>query len=194
MKSYFSHYSAMALLVCAMGCSETDLSGGEGEPGQTPVKPPPPQSQPLLGGDMPEPMGPIGGAPMNGAMLDAQLLVLSASGKEADLATIRQALDYLGTPYTLWVASAQPGKLTAGALASGTHGYYQGVIVATANLAASSTRSSSALSAAEWTALYNYEAKFAVRQVNWYTYPTAKRATSGSQLGQREAVLDQYAL
>lgn len=169
-----SHYPAMALLVCAMGCGgEPALVGHEGESGQTPATPPPPQSQPLPGGDMP-PVGPITGMPMAGPTLDAKLLVLSAKGTEPDLAAIRQALDYLGTPYTLWVASMHPGELKASALADGTHGFYQGVIVTTANLAASSAASGSALTAAEWTALYSYEAAFGVRQVNWYSYPTEK--------------------
>ena len=171
MKPCVTKYSVMALLVFAVGCGE-EAPSAEGGLGQAPTKPPPPQSQPLPGGDMPDPNGPIGGTPMTGATLDAKLLVLSANGKEPDLAAIVQALEFLGTPYTVWVVSANPGKLTASALASGTHGYYQGVIAATANVSAGSGHSSSALSAAEWTALYNYEATFAVRQVNWYAYPT----------------------
>jgi len=174
MRVSISQCSAMALLVCAMGCGgEPPLVGHEGESGETPAAPPSPQSQPLPGGDMP-PVGPISGTPMPGPTLDAKLLVLSAKGTEADLAAIRQALDYLGTPYTLWVASEHPGKLTASALADGTHGFYQGVIATTASLASSSAASGSALTAAEWTALYTYEASFGVRQVNWYSYPTEK--------------------
>jgi hypothetical protein len=163
----------MALLVCAIGCGGEATVGVEGETGQTPPMPPPPQSQPLPGGD----------PPTIGPTLDAKLLVLSAQGTEADLAAIRQALDYLGTPYTLWIAAKRPGQLTASALADGKHGFYQGVILTTASLASSASSSTSALTAAEWTALYNYEASFAVRQVNWYSYPTAKLGFSSTPKG-----------
>lgn len=144
--------------------------------------PPPPQSPPLPGGD-PPPTGPITSPPPIGPTLDAKLLVLSAQGTEADLAAIRQALDYLSTPYTLWIAAKRPGQLTASALADGKHGFYLGVILTTASLAASASSSTSALTAAEWTALYNYEASFAVRQVNWYSYPTAKLGFSSTPKG-----------
>src|SRR5205807_4131933 len=38
--------------------------------------------------------------------LDGKLLVLSADGNEPSLTGIQQALDYLGTPYMLWIATA----------------------------------------------------------------------------------------
>ncbi len=171
MRLCLTTYSAMGILAFALGCGGDPSTGPQGEPGHTPLKPPSPQSQPLPGGDMPNP-GPIMGTPMTGQTLDAKLLVLSADGAEPALAAIRQVLDYLGTPYTVWVASRNPGTLTPSALASGTHGFYQGVVAATANLSTGATAGASALSAAEWNALYNYEASFAVRQVNWYSYPT----------------------
>src|SRR4051794_3827764 len=36
--------------------------------------------------------------------VDLKLLVIAADGNEADLPAIRQALDYLGEPYTVYVA------------------------------------------------------------------------------------------
>ncbi len=102
----------------------------------------------------------------------ARILVISADGSEAALPAIRQALDYLGTPYTVRIATTA-GPLTANQLSVDGRGNYQGVILTTASLAfydGSGWRS--ALSPDEWQVLWNYEATYAVRQVSWYTYPT----------------------
>src|SRR5260370_22932717 len=72
---------------------------------------------------------------ISGPPVDARLLVVSADGQEADLAAIVAALKYQGTPYTLWIATQRPGTLTAAALTSGPRGLYEGVILATSNLA-----------------------------------------------------------
>ncbi len=109
--------------------------------------------------------------------LDLKVLVLAADGNEADLPAIQQTLDYLGTPYTLYIASRTPGGLTASKLtdpANSAHAYYQGVILTNAILGYSPPGGGwqSALSAPEWTALWNYETIFHIRQINWYTYPT----------------------
>jgi len=45
---------------------------------------------------------------------DMRLLVISADGKEADLPAIRAALDYIGTPYEVYIATNNPGALTRG--------------------------------------------------------------------------------
>lgn len=106
--------------------------------------------------------------------LEARILVVSADGKETTLPAIRQALDYMGTPYRVHVVTSAPGALTASFLASGTQGNYQGVILATSSLGY--TRNGTwtlALSTAEWQALWDYEAAYGVRQVTWYTFPTA---------------------
>ncbi|MFM2151836.1 MAG: hypothetical protein RL199_271 [Pseudomonadota bacterium] len=114
-------------------------------------------------------------APVTGPELDGRLLVLSADGQEANLLALRQTLDYLGTPYTVWVASQRPAALTASVLATGRRGHFQGVIAATAALSATDGAGGwkSALSDAEWAALDAYEAAFRVRHVNAYAYPTA---------------------
>ena len=170
MRLCFTSYGALGTLIFVLGCGSDPSTVRPEGPDHTPSKPPPPQSQPLPGGEMPDP-GPITGMPMTGQTLDAKFLVLSADGTEADLATIRQALAYLGTPYTLWIANKSPGTLTPSVLASGKHGFFQGVITTTANLS-TGANGASALTAEEWKALYNYEASFGVRQVNWYSYPT----------------------
>lgn len=109
--------------------------------------------------------------------LDLKVLIIAADGNEADLPAIQQTLDYLGTPYTLYIASKTPGGLTASKLtdpANSAHAYYQGVILTNAFLGYSPPGGNwqSALSTPEWTALWNFETIFHIRQVNWYTYPT----------------------
>ena len=112
-------------------------------------------------------------AAVAGASTDLAVLVVSATTNDAALPAIRQALDFLGTPYTVHVASAQPGTLTADRLASGTRGFYSSVMLTDAALAYSpdGTTWTSALSPAEWTALNQYEVDFAVRRLNWSGYP-----------------------
>src|SRR5216117_2346857 len=50
--------------------------------------------------------------PVTSATLDAKILVISADGTEPVLGAIRQAADYEGVPYTLYVASQTPGGFT----------------------------------------------------------------------------------
>ena len=109
---------------------------------------------------------------------DLRLLVIAADGEDATLPAIRQVLDYLGTPYTVYVAGRTPGGLTPDKLASGCHAFYQGIILTTGNVAYSSgaqvgsDTASSALTDAEWQTLRDYEARFGVRRVAWYAYTT----------------------
>jgi hypothetical protein len=105
--------------------------------------------------------------------IDLRLLVLASDGNEADLPAIRQTLDYLGTPYTVYIASKTPGGLTAEKLNLGCHGYYQGVILTNGTLVYNAGQTwISALTQQEWTNLWRYETLMNVRQLSWYTYPT----------------------
>ena len=121
----------------------------------------------------------ISATPCQTPVLDLRLLVLSADGSEVTLPAIRQTLDFLGAPYTVWTARQQPGALTGDVLAGGAdgcHGFYEGVILTTGALSYSpdgGTTWASALSDAEWQTLTTYEANLKVRRVSWYTYPTA---------------------
>ncbi|HKO25661.1 MAG TPA: hypothetical protein VJY65_13100, partial [Chloroflexota bacterium] len=134
-----------------------------------------PRSQPLT---PPDQLTNFAGVPRGTARpskldpVDLRVLVISADGTEADLPAIKQALDYLGVPFTVYVASQTPGGLTPDKLSSGVHGYYEGVILTTGALASSGT-TQSALNSTEWQNLSNYEATFHIRQVTWYTFPTA---------------------
>jgi hypothetical protein len=103
-----------------------------------------------------------------GCGTDMRVLVISADGHEADLPGIQTTLDYLGTPYTVYVASASPGGLTADRLSNGCHANYQAVIVTTGNV---DNAWSGILNATELQALRNFEIQFKIRQVVWYTFP-----------------------
>lgn len=106
--------------------------------------------------------------------VDLKILVIAADGNEVDLPAIKQALDFEGTPYTIYVASQTPNGLTPDKLSNGCHGYYNGVILTDGTLAYyNGTTWASALSTQEWTNLWSYESIMGVREVSWYTYPTA---------------------
>ncbi len=102
---------------------------------------------------------------------DLRVLIIAAEEGDATLPAIRQVLDYLGTPYTVYVANQSPGGLTPDKLSSGCHAYYQGIILTTGQLSLSGS-TQSALTDAEWQTLRDYEASFRVRRVAWYAYPT----------------------
>src|SRR6266487_4488101 len=113
--------------------------------------------------------------PVTSATLDAKILIISADGTEPVLGAIRQAADYEGIPYTLYVASKTPGGFTPAMLSDGNaHAYYQGIVLTTGNLAFyNGTAWSSAFSTSEWQTLWDYQAKYRVRTVIAYAYPTA---------------------
>ena len=110
--------------------------------------------------------------------IDLRILVLDADGTDPALTAIGQVLDYLGTPYTVLSAAPVPSdpsidRLVA-ELASGCHGFYQGVILSTGELAYfDGSTWVSALTPTEWQTLWSYEASFGIRQLSWYTFPTA---------------------
>lgn len=105
--------------------------------------------------------------------VDLKVLVIASDGNEADLPAIKQALDYLGTPYTVYIAAQTPNGLTPDKLSNGCHGYYQGVILTNGVLAYyNGSAWVSALSQQEWTNLWSYQASMGVRELSWYTNPT----------------------
>lgn len=106
---------------------------------------------------------------MAGVEVDARVLLITANGSDTGYAAVVQALRHLGTPYDVFNATTE-AELTAGRLANGTHGRYQGIILDVGNL---STGNASAFSANEWTVLADYEAQFQVRRVALYSYPEA---------------------
>lgn len=104
--------------------------------------------------------------------IDMKLLVISADGNEPVFAGIKSILNQIGVPYDTLIAKEAP--LTPQTLSDGLGaGRYQGILLATGNLAyeASPGVYESALTAAQWQMLWQYEADFRVRQVTLYTYP-----------------------
>ena len=113
--------------------------------------------------------------PVTSATLDARILILSADGTEPVLGAIRQAADYIGIPYTLYVASRTPGGFTPSMLSDGDqHAFFQGIVLTTGSLAYfTGTSWTSAFSLAEWQTLWDYQAKYRVRTAIGYVLPTA---------------------
>ncbi len=127
-------------------------------------------------------------APASKQTLATKVLVVSNNGTEADLPAIAQAMDYMGAPYDLYIASTTSlyssatgtgfnlstngvkygpsvteDVLTAAGLSNGTQtqGNYDGVILASSNVYA----------LPEISALINYQHTFCTRTVVWYAYP-----------------------
>jgi hypothetical protein len=80
------------------------------------------------------------------------------------LGAIRQAAEYAGIPYTLYVASRSPGGFTPAMLSDGGHAFYQGIVLTTGTLAYfNGTAWTSAFTTSEWQTLWDYQAKYRVR-------------------------------
>ena len=101
---------------------------------------------------------------------DLKLLVISADGTESSLGAIQKTLDYLGTPYEVFVASTQP-ILTPAKLASGCRSFYQGIIYATAELLFTPEGGAltTAYEAGEQATLQAFAAQTRTREVVWFS-------------------------
>ena len=117
--------------------------------------------------------------------LELKVLLITADGTEAVLPAMKATLAYLGIPYDTFVAKDQ--LLTANVLCTSPPdgsgaGRYQAVMLATGSLGFLNTATGnfeSALSLEEWTRLWQYEAKYKVRQATMYTYPGSWPDTFG---------------
>jgi hypothetical protein len=104
--------------------------------------------------------------------IDMKLLVISAEGTEPVFAGITSILNQIGVPYDTLIA--RQTALTPQTLSDGLGaGRYQGILLTTGNLAYEAAPGvyESALTAAQWQTLWQYQADFRVRQVTLYTYP-----------------------
>ena len=112
--------------------------------------------------------------PETSATIDARILVIAGDGTEPVLGAIRQAADYLGIPYTLYVAKQSPGGFTPALLSDGAgHAYYQGVVMTTGSLAYfDGTNWTSGFNATEWQTLWDFQAKYRIRTAIGYVFPT----------------------
>ena len=113
-------------------------------------------------------------APLTTANVEAKLLIVSADGTEPVLGAIRQAADYAGIPYTLYIATSTPGGFTPALLRQAAdHANYQGIVLTTGDLAYFHSGTwSSAFTASEWQTLWDYQAQYDVRVAIAYAYPT----------------------
>ena len=123
--------------------------------------------------------------------IDMKMLVISADGTEPVFAGIKATLDQLGVPYDTLIASTMKASYSTTPINPASFslllsdglgaGHYQGVLLATGNMAyqASPGVWASALTSAEWAALWQYEADFRVRQATLYTYPAGLPDTYG---------------
>ena len=112
-----------------------------------------------------------GSATMNGVngfvscdarILDMKVLVVTSGQSEPDFPAITGALDYLGTPYSIFDMTTPGATITPQYLANGCHGYFQGVIFAIAGYR---------YQIPEIATLDTYEHDFQVRHLNWFAYP-----------------------
>ena len=106
--------------------------------------------------------------------VNLRVLVISADGQEAVLPAIKSVLDYVGIPYDVMIAGGTtntPLDATTLCDASGLGiARYQGVLLTTGSLGFQSGSTwASALTAAEWSLLWDYEAKYRLRQATFYT-------------------------
>ena len=104
--------------------------------------------------------------------LEMRVLVVSADGNETGLPAITQTLEYLGTPYTTYIATRTPGGLVPEFLSEGCHANFQAVILATGDVGYFKAGAwTTALTPDEFTALQAFEAQFRVRRATWYAFP-----------------------
>jgi hypothetical protein len=109
---------------------------------------------------------------------ELRVLLLSATGNEPTTGAWEAELQREGVPYDKKVAVADApyaANTFADTLADGTpHAKYQAVIVAIGGLVYQNDAGNyvSALSSDEWAALADFEARYGIRQITAFTYPT----------------------
>lgn len=122
-----------------------------------------------------------------GSSVEMKVLVMSAEGTAPSFAAITSILDQIGVPYDKIVlkgAGATP--FDANTLSDGSgNGKYQGIILETGDLPYEATPGffPSAMTAAQWAILRQYQFDFGVRSATMFTAPTAFRPdVNGVQL------------
>ena len=105
--------------------------------------------------------------------VELQLLIVSATEDDPNLAALEALLEQLGTPYEVLIAKDEALTQETLVAADGT-GRFQGVILATNSLAVNDGGEwISAFDTDEWNLLWGYERDYGVRQVALYAYPSA---------------------
>lgn len=107
--------------------------------------------------------------------IELKLLLLTATGDEPSYLAARSALDRIGAPYDVLIATAT--DLVSNLLSNGVDDcYYRGIVIAVGGLPyfdAGTQQWTSALSANEWTILADYERACSARELVWYGFPSA---------------------
>jgi hypothetical protein len=100
-----------------------------------------------------------------------RILVIGPTEEDPGLQAWRALLDQLGSNYQVLIASTQ--DLTPSILEDASGGHFQAILLASNNLAyeVSPGNFVSAFSAEEWSRLWEYQRRYAVRSVSLYTFP-----------------------
>ncbi|WP_329578832.1 Ig domain-containing protein [Kitasatospora sp. NBC_01250] len=108
--------------------------------------------------------------------LDLKVLLVGGGSDDPTTTAWQKALDTEGVPYTLVTAAGAIGSetVTLPALSSGTHGYYNGVVIAD---------SPTFFAAGQLGGLDSYESSFGVRQLDGYMYPSASLGLTAAGSG-----------
>lgn len=126
--------------------------------------------------------------------VNMKLLLISAAGTAPSYLGITSILDQIGVPYDKMIltgANKTALQMVAdtptvpGTLSHGNNGNYQGIILETGDLAALNTATNtypSAMTAAQWAMLRQYQRDFGVRSATMYTRPAATIDIFGAPL------------
>jgi hypothetical protein len=107
--------------------------------------------------------------------IELKLLLLTATGDEPSYLAARSALDRIGAPYDVLIATTT--DLVSTLLSNGVDDcYYRGIVIAVGELGYFDTVTqqwTSALSADQWATLADYERACSARELTWYGFPSA---------------------
>lgn len=108
--------------------------------------------------------------------LDLKVLLIGGGAGDPTTVAWQNALSTEGVPYTVVTATGSIGSETVSlpALSSGTHAYYNGVVVAD---------SPTFFAAGQLSGLDSYESSFGVRQLDGYMYPSPSLGLTAASSG-----------
>ena len=158
---------AMGVLGCNPATGEQPVVA-QGRHVHPPVVERRPMQQPRLLASAVDSAPVTGATAIAGASVDARVLIITANGDDAAFPRSDRRWASSGRPRDVLDATNGP-TLTAAILADGDHGKYQAIFLDLGDLSVDGV---SAFSDDEWMTLASYEARFGVRRVSLYTFPT----------------------